>query len=69
MQLHRIVVQVLRRSNHSCEEINRGLMLGLMCIRCSVYITASKLDVNLGRLGKDNQEQNGLLVEKLCNTY
>lgn len=38
-----------------------------MCTRCVVYITASKLDINLRRLGKDNQKQNGPLVEKLCN--
>lgn len=40
-----------------------------VCIRCSVYITAFKSEVNLRKLGRDNQEQNSPLVEVLCNIY
>lgn len=66
MQLNRIAVQVQRGSNHSWEETNRDPWV---CIRCSVYVTALTLDVNLRKLGRDNQEQNGPLVEILCNIY
>lgn len=36
-----------KKERCSCKKINRGLVLGLLCVRCSVYITASKLDINL----------------------
>lgn len=66
MQLNRIAVQVQKGSNHSWEETNRGPWV---CIRYSVYVTVLTLDVNLRKLGRDNQEQNGPLVEIFCNIY
>lgn len=69
MPLHRNTVQAQRGISQRWEEINRSPCLVWVCIRCLVYITAFKSEVNLRKLGRDNQEQNSPLVEMLCNIY
>lgn len=69
MRLHRNTVQTQRGISQSWEETNRSPCLVWVCIRCSVYIIAFKSEVNLRKLGRDNQEQHSPLVEVLCNIY